>query len=296
MSVTQIWQYVLTGISMGSIYVMVAIGYNIIYNTTGIINFAQGEFLMLGAMIAISLSTVMPLIMALVLAIVLTTIIGALMEFFFIRHMKKPTVLNMIIITIGLSIMIREAALHIWDEKVHSLAYFTGNELSSINILGAYVSPQYLWVLGMSALIIIGLNIFFKHTTLGRAMRACSSNKKAAWLCGINVKNMVTISFMLSAAIGALAGCVISPITQTQYDGGTSLAIKGFTVAILGGLGNNNGALAGGLILGVLENLSIIFLPLAYKDALSLTILVIILAIKPSGLFVKKVMSSLKEY
>ena len=112
---------------MGSIYVMVAIGYNIIYNTTGIINFAQGEFLMLGAMIAISLSTVMPLIMALVLAIVLTTIIGALMEFFFIRHMKKPTVLNMIIITIGLSIMIREAALHIWDEKVHSLAYFTGN-------------------------------------------------------------------------------------------------------------------------------------------------------------------------
>ena len=127
-------------------------------------------------------------------------------------------------------------------------------------------------------------------------MRACSSNKKAAWLCGINVKNMVTISFMLSAAIGALAGCVISPITQTQYDGGTSLAIKGFTVAILGGLGNNNGALAGGLILGVLENLSIIFLPLAYKDALSLTILVIILAIKPSGLFVKKVMSSLKEY
>ena len=163
MSVTQIWQYVLTGLSMGSIYVMVAIGYNIIYNTTGIINFAQGEFLMLGAMIAISLSTVMPLIMALVLAIVLTTIIGALMEFFFIRHMKKPTVLNMIIITIGLSIMIREAALHIWDEKVHSLAYFSGNELSSINILGAYVSPQYLWVLGMSALIIIGLNIFFKQ-------------------------------------------------------------------------------------------------------------------------------------
>jgi len=296
MSFEQLLQYVLSGITNGSIYAIVAIGFNIIYNTTGIINFAQGEFLMLGGMTAISLSAFMPLPLAILAAVVITSFVGALIDFIFIRRLKSPSVLNMIIVTIGLSIMIREIALHVWDEKVRSLPYFTGNEITSINILGAYISPQVLWVLGISSIIVVCLGVFFKFTLTGRSMRACASNMTAARLCGINTKNMVTISFMLSAAIGALAGCVISPITQTQYDSGTSLAIKGFTVAILGGLGNSTGAVIGGIIIGLLEAFSISVLPLAYKDAIAIAILLVILFVRPSGILGKKEEAALKEF
>lgn len=292
----QILQYIFSGITNGSIYAIVAIGFNIIYNTTGIINFAQGEFLMLGAMTAISMSAFMPLPAAILVAIVITSFIGALIDFLFIRRLKKPTVLNMVIITIGLSIVIRDIALHVWDEKVRSLPYFTGSEVTSINILGAYISPQVLWVLGVCGVIVAFLGAFFRFTVTGRSMRACASNMTAARLCGINTRNMVTISFMLSAAIGALAGCVISPITQTQYDCGTSLAIKGFTVAILGGLGNSTGAVIGGIIIGLLEAFSISVMPLAYKDAIAIAVLLLILFVRPGGLLGKKESAGLKEF
>ncbi len=296
MTLEQFFQYVLSGITIGSIYVIVAIGFNIIYNTTGIINFAQGEFVMLGGMTAISLTNFFPLTISIILAVLITSIVGAFIDIIFVRRLKMPTVLNMIIVTIGLSIIIREIALHIWDEKVRSLSYFTGNEVSSINIFGAFISPQVLWVLGIISMIVVFLGLFFKYTLIGRSMRACSSNRTAAMLCGISVRNMITISFMLSAAIGALAGCVISPITQTQYDCGTSLAIKGFAVAILGGLGNSTGAVIGGLIIGILEALSISVLPMAYKDAIAIAILLLILFVKPSGLLGRKEISLLKEF
>jgi len=292
----QIIQYCLSGITVGSIYAIVAIGYNIIYNTTGIINFAQGEFLILGAMIAITLSSFMPLVPAIVLAVALTSLVGALMEFVFIRWLKNPSVLRMIVITIGLSILFREMMLHIWDEKVRALTFFTGNEVSSLNVLGAHISPQVLWVVGICAVVVVGLNFFFNFTLMGRAMRACAANRNSARLCGINARWMVTLSFMLSAGIGALAGCAISPLTQTQYDMGTSLAIKGFTVAVMGGLGNSMAAVAAGLLLGLLETFSISLLPLAYKDAVSIALLLIILFLRPSGLFGSREASALKEY
>ncbi len=289
-------QYILSGLTNGSIYAITAIGFNIIYNTTGIINFAQGEFLMLGGMSAITFSQYFPLPIAILFAVIVTSIVGALIDFTIIRRMKKPTVLNMIIITIGLSILIREIALHVWDEKVRSLPYFTGDETTSINFFGAYIPPQVLWVLGISTLIVVFLGFFFKYTVAGRSMRACSSNITAAKLCGIKTNNMITFSFVLSAAIGAVAGAAISPIAQTQYDCGTSLAIKGFAVAILGGLGNSTGAVIGGLLIGILESLSISILPLAYKDAIAITILLIILFVKPSGLLGKSEISALKEF
>ena len=296
MTFEQFLQYLLSGVTSGSIFTIVAIGFNIIYNTTGIINFAQGEFLMLGAMSAISFSSILPLPLAVFCAVVIVSAAGALIDFIFIRRLPNPSVLNMIIVTIGLSIIIREIALHIWDEKVRSLAYFSGNEISSINIFGAYISPQVLWVLGTSAVVVLFLGMFFRFTNLGRSMRACASNMTAARICGINTKNMVTLSFVLSAGIGALAGCLTSPITQTQYDCGTSLAIKGFTVAILGGLGSNAGAVAAGLLIGILEAFSVSVMPLAYKDAVSLTILLGILFVKPSGLFGRREIAELKEF
>lgn len=284
-------QYALSGITVGSVYAIVAIGFNIIYCTTGIINFAQGEFLIVGAMIAISLSAVAPLPVAILGAVLLTTALGAAVELVFIRRVHNASVLRLVIITIGLSILIREAMLHIWDEQVRSLPYFTGTDSSTITILGAHISLQVLWVLGVSAVIVTALTLFFRYTTTGRAMRACSDDRMAARLCGINDRWMVTLSFMLSAGIGALAGCVVSPITQTQYDMGAPLAIKGFTVAILGGLGNSMAAVAAGLLLGLLEAFVVSQFASAYKEVVAIVVLLLILVFRPSGLFARRATS-----
>ncbi|MFZ5766773.1 MAG: branched-chain amino acid ABC transporter permease [Thermodesulfobacteriota bacterium] len=289
-------QYLLAGITYGSIYAIVAIGFNIIYNTTGIINFAQGEFVMLGGMLAISLTAFLPLPAAITLAVLCTMVIGALIEIIFIRWLHSPSVLRMIIITIGLSILIREVALHVWGEGVRSLPYFYGDEISTIGLFGISISPQVLWVVGICGVIVVLLNLFFHRTSLGQEMRACAANRLAATLCGINTKNMVTLSFMLSAGIGALAGCVVSPITYTQYDSGTGLAIKGFTVAVLGGLGNSMAAVGAGLLLGIIEAFSINVVPLAFQDAIAIAILLVILFLRPHGIFGSKEAAGLKDF
>jgi branched-chain amino acid transport system permease protein len=296
MNIELFFQYLVAGLTYGTIYAIVAIGFNIIYNTTGIINFAQGEFVMLGGMTAVTMMKFMPLPAAILAAVLCTMIIGALIEIVFIRWLVKPSVLRLIIITIGLSIVIRESALQIWGESVRALPYFTGTAVTALNIGGVFISPQVLWVIGISSVIVVLLNLFFNYTLTGRQMRACSANRDAARLCGINARNMVTFSFVLSAGIGALAGCVVSPITYVQYDSGTSLAIKGFTVAILGGLGNSMAAVAAGMLLGVLESFSIWVMPTAFKDVISIAILLLILFVRPSGLFGSKEAFSLKEF
>lgn len=288
MDLSQTIQYALSGITVGSIYAIVAIGFNIIYNATGVINFAQGEFLVVGGMTAISLSPFMPLPLAILLAVVITTLLGGLIELLVIRPARDASVLRLIVITIGISILIREAMLHLWDEKVRSLPYFTGTGVSTVSVLGAHISPQVLWVLATAAVIVAGLTAFFRLTRAGRAMRACSDDRMAARLCGIPDRWMVTLSFMLSAGIGALAGCVVSPITQTQYDMGAPLAIKGFTVAILGGLGNSMAAVAAGLLLGLLEAFTASQFPVAYKEAVSIVVLLLALVLRPSGLFASR--------
>ena len=287
MGADQILQYLLSGITTGSVYAVVGIGFTIIYASTGIINFAQGEFLMLGGMIAVSLAPHMPLALAIAIAVVATGIVGVLLQLVFISWLKNPAILRVIIITIGLSILLREASLHVWDEKVRALPFWTGSETSSLAVLGAHVSPQVLWVLAASALMVGALTLFFRFTITGRAMRACASNATAARLCGIRTSTLVTLSFFIAAAMGALAGCAVSPLTQTQYDMGTSLAVKGFTCAVLGGLGSVPAAVAAGLVVGVLEAASISVLPIVYKDVVALAILLLILVLRPQGLFAR---------
>jgi branched-chain amino acid transport system permease protein len=290
------FQYLVAGMTYGTIYAIVGIGFNIIYNTTGIINFAQGEFVMLGGMTAVTLHAFLPLPLAILGAVLITMAVGGLIEIVFIRWLVKPSVLRMIIITIGISILVREAALMLWGEGVRSLPYFTGNEISALSFGGVRVSPQVLWSLGVCAVVVVLLNLFFKFTMLGREMRACAANRDAATLCGIPTRNMITLSFVLSAGIGALAGCVVSPITQTQYAIGSGLAIKGFTVAILGGLGNSMAAVAAGFILGILESFSIWVMPTAYKDAISISLLLAMLFLRPSGLFGNREAFKLKDF
>lgn len=296
MFVELLLQYLVAGLTYGIIYAIVGIGFNIVYDATGIINFAQGEFVMLGGMTAVTLHAFLPLPAAIAGAVLVTMAAGALIELAFLRWLSRPSVLRMIIVTVGVAILVREAALLLWGTRVRSLPYFTGDEVSSISLGGARVSPQVLWAFGACAVMVALLGAFFRHTMLGRQMRACAANREAAALCGLPTKNLVTLSFVLSAGIGALAGCVVSPITYTRYDIGTGLALKGFTVAILGGLGNSAAALAAGLLLGVVESFSIWLLPTAYKDALAISVLLAILFVRPSGLFGSAQLARLKGH
>jgi len=280
-----ILQYLFAGLTKGSIYAVVAIGFNLIFNATGVLNFAQGEFVMLGGMVAVTLSYYVPLPVAILGAVVLVSLVGCLLEILFFRRLRHHSIMHMIVITIGLSIVMQEAALHVWDEKFRSLSYFTGSESSSVAVFGAAISPQVLWVLGTVALTVVLLHGFLRYTILGKAMRACSANHDAAILSGINTANMRTLSFALSAGIGALGGCVISPITMTSYEMGGPLAIKGFAAAILGGLGNPIAAVVGGLLIGVLEAFSVSQLPAAFDEVTSLAVLLLVLFFRPHGLF-----------
>lgn len=289
-------QYLLSGITKGSIYAVVAIGFNLIYSATGVLNFAQGEFVMLGGMVAVTFAYFVPLPVAIAAAVVVVAITGCLLELLFFRKLRHHSIMHMVIITIGLSIVIQEVALHLWDEKVRSLPYFTGNEISSIKMFGASISPQVLWVLGTVAVLVILLHFFLRYTLHGRAMRACSSNPEAAMLVGINISNMRTMAFGLSAGLGALAGCVISPITMTHYEMGAPLAIKGFAAAILGGLGNPMASVLGGLAIGILEAFSVSRLPAAYNDVAAFAILLTVLFVRPHGLFGKPVGESVREF
>ena len=284
----QLFQYILSGLSNGAIYALIGFGFAIIYNATGIINFAQGEFVMLGGMLTVFFLTVLrlPLVPAIVLSILISTIVGISFERLAIRPLKNAKPLILIIITIGASIFIRGAAMLIWGKDTHALPAFSGND--PLYLAGATILPQHLWIFAVTILIIIASRIFFKYSIVGKAMRACAYNPQAASLVGIDVNNMVFLSFVISSAIGSMAGIIIAPLTMTSYDVGIMLGLKGFCAVIIGGMSSGLGTVLGGLLLGLLESLGAGFISASYKDAIAFIILLLILFIRPEGLFKKK--------
>ena len=276
-------QYLLTGLTVGAVYALVALGFSIIYNASGVINFAQGEFVMIGGMSAVSLvASGLPLAVAIPLAVVATTLAGLALEKLAVEPARGAPVVTLIIITIGASIFLRGLATIVWDKKLHALPAFTGER--PIALFGATVVPQSLWVVGATLAIVVALWWFFGRTRLGKAMLATSHNRLAAELVGINVRHVLFLAFGLSAALGALAGILTAPITLTSYDVGVMLGLKGFAAAILGGLGSGPGAVAGGLLLGVLESLSAGYVSSAYKDVIAFVILLGVLFVRPGGI------------
>lgn len=280
----QFLQFIITGITVGSTYALVGLGFSIIYNASDVVNFSQGEFVMIGAMSAISLLAVgVPYFPALLGAVVITVSVGMMLEKLAIEPAKGASVVTMIIITIGASIFLRGAALLIWGKDFHALPPFTGSE--PIRVAGATVLPQSLWVMGVTAVLVLLVRYFFTHTEMGKAVLACSYNKTAAHLVGINVNLMLLMAFGISAFLGGTAGLLIAPITFMSYGAGIMLALKGFSAAIIGGMGNPMGAVAGGLLLGVLESLGTGLISSGYKDAIAFIIILMVLFFKPSGLF-----------
>ncbi len=277
-------QFLISGLTSGAIYALIALGFTIIYNATEVINFAQGEFVMLGAMFMATFCALkFPLPLAFVLSVALTAVAGILVERFAIYPARKASPITLIIITIGLSILIKGIAMFAWGKDPLPVPAFVGER--PISIFGATVVPQSILVLVVALMAVFALELFFKKTLTGKAMRACAANRLAARLIGVKVEPLVLLAFALSAAISALAGVIISPITFATYDMGTMLGLKGFSAAVLGGLTSSTGAVLGGFILGVLESLAAGFLSSAYKDAAAFVILVLMLLVRPEGLF-----------
>ena len=280
-------QFIFSGVTVGAVYALVALGFTIIYNASDVVNFAQGEFVMLGGMITVFAYQVgIPLQMAAVLAIIVTAGIGVALNKLAIQPARGAPVVSLIIITIGASILIRGATRLIFDKQLHRLPAFSGD--SPIRVMGATILPQSLWVMGGAVAVFIGLWLFFAHTLTGKAVLATANNRIAAQLVGINTRWIMTLSFGLSAAIGALAGVLVTPITLVSYDVGVALALKGFAAAMLGGMGNPKGALVGGLLLGLMEAMTAGYLSSQYKDAVAFIVILAVLFVMPQGIFGKK--------
>ncbi|HJV61492.1 MAG TPA: branched-chain amino acid ABC transporter permease [Albitalea sp.] len=276
-------QFVASGLTAGAIYALVALGFSIIYNASGAINFAQGEFVMIGGMSAVTLlGAGLPLAAALPLAVAAAVLVALLVEKMAIEPARHAGTVTLIIITIGVSLFLRGLAQLVWDKGVHRLPAFSSEQ--PIAFFGATILPQSLWVLGGAALAVAALSAFYGRTLMGKAMLATSYNRLAAQLVGINTRGVLFASFGLAAALGALGGVLIAPIAFTSYDSGIMLGLKGFAAAMLGGLGSFGGAVMGGLLLGLLEGLGAGFVSSAYKDAIAFVVILAVLFFMPGGL------------
>jgi branched-chain amino acid transport system permease protein len=276
------WQFLLGGLVVGSIYGLIGVGFTCIFNVTGIVNFAQGDFAMIGAMSAIALITAgLPMPVALMLAIVLTCLVAALIERTAIRPVRGD-VIRGIIVTIGIGVILQGFAVVVWGTDAQPMQAFSGEK--PLRIFGATVVPQSLWVIGTAVILMIALDLFFRRTYLGQMFRACAMNPFAAQLVGMRTGTMSLVGFIMSGALGAIAGIIVAPIALTQYDSGLSLGIKGFVACIVGGFGGPIGAAVGGLVLGVLEAFAAGYVSSGYKNAIAFVLLLAFLLFRPGGL------------
>jgi branched-chain amino acid transport system permease protein len=279
----QLLQVLFAGLTAGAIYALVALGFSIIYNSSQVINFAQGEFVMVGGMATVSfLHLGLPLPLAALAAVAATTLVALALDKLAVERARGASVVTLIIITIGASILLRGLASLVWDKNIHALPAFSGDK--PIAIGGATLLPQSLWVLGVSLAVLAALWWFFNRTLYGKAMLATSHNRLAAQLAGIGVRRVLLVSFGLSGALGALAGILVAPITFTAWNVGVMLGLKGFAAAILGGLGSGPGAVLGGLLLGLAESLAAGYVSSAYKDVIAFVVILAVLVLMPGGL------------
>lgn len=287
-------QVLFSGLTTGSIYSLVGLGFTVIYMASRVLNIAQGEFLMIGGLTFYSFLTIswlpMPAIfLASVGVVILVSIVFdkiVIDPFISVDVSREVPIMRFLLITIAVSYILQGGGFIIWGSEPHSVPHFSSD--TPLFFFGASILPQTLWILGVTFILLIFLFIFFKYSLLGKAMKACSENRATASLLGINVRSIVLLAFILSGSVGAIAGILITPITTMVYSGGVMLMIKGIIGAKLGGLGTVAGPVLGGLVVGLLEAMmSVIPLGLhggLMREICALIILLGILAIKPTGL------------
>jgi branched-subunit amino acid ABC-type transport system permease component len=276
-------QFVLSGLTTGCVYALVALGFVLCANVSGVVNFAQGEFVMIGGLVAASLTALgTPLPLAILAAVAVGALLGIAQERLTLAPARRSPMFIQITITLGVSVMIRSAALLIWGKDPYAMPAFTSDEV--FTFLGAVLPFQNLWVWGATAALLVGTFWFLKFTATGRAVRACSINAPAARLMGINTARMSMLVFTTSGAIGALAGAVITPITLASWSAGFDFGLKGFIGAIIGGFRSPTLAVLGGLGISVVESLAAGYISSESKDAIAYGALLIYLLVR-GGVF-----------
>jgi branched-chain amino acid transport system permease protein len=279
-------QSLISGISIGCVYGLIGIGFCVIYNASGIVNFAQGAFVMLGGMVTYVLINQfqLPYVVAAIGAIAVTAAVGAGVERLVVRPLwnRSAPMFVMILATLAAQIVIERLTYMAVDDQPKTLPAFT--DLPPIMLGGVAINFQSLWIMGGSLIIVVGLGLFFKHTRTGRAMRAVSINAEAAALQGIPVSLMLTLAFVLSAILGAVAGILLTPTQYTAFNMGVPFAISGFIAAIIGGFGRPLGAFIGGIALGLIQAMAILGLGAGFKNVAALSLLLVFLFFRPSGL------------
>ena len=281
--ISDLVQYAASGVTVGAIYALIALGFTLIYNSTHVANFAQGDFAMLGAMTTVFVAAAgVPIVAPGIIAILVSAIAGLLLYRLAIDPARNSSVLGLIVLTVGAAIFLKGAAQLVFDKRFHSLPAWFSTE--PVKIFGAAIQPQSFVVMAGAAVIVLALALFTRRTLVGKGILAISQNRLAATLVGINVTSIVALAFVISAGIGGVAGILAAPITLTSYDAGTLLSLKGFAAAMLGGFGSPLGAIIGGLVLGIVEAFGGGLISSAYKDAFAFIAILIVLAVRPQGL------------
>jgi branched-chain amino acid transport system permease protein len=284
--VNEILQTVLSGISIGCVYGLVALGFVLIFKATEVINFAQGELLMLGAFISYSLITMLhfPYWAALLVTVIAMGLLGMLLERTVLRPLVGEPVYAIIIVTIGLSFFFKSVVSMIPGWGTDTYGFQTPFTEKFVRPGEFVISWEHLAIIMMTTALILGLFAFFRYTRVGTAMRATSQNQLAAVYMGISVTRVFSLSWTIAAMLGGIGGILLSPITFVHMNMGF-IGLKAFPAAVLGGFGSLPGAIVGGLIIGVTESLAGFYLPEGWKDIAAWIILIGVLIIRPQGLF-----------
>ena len=270
------------GVVIGSIYALIALGFNVIYVTTGIINFAQGEFVMIGGIASAWAYAVLgwSLPLAIISGVIAAALVGTVCFYIGIRPARGASPVTYIIITIAISIVLKSAASFAWGTDPYTLPSILQG---GIRMGAGSVDKHSLLVIPIAAACMLMLLIFFRYTRPGLEMRACAEDREGARLSGVSVDAASARAFLIGAAMAGVSGAMLTPILSMQFDGGTMLGLKGLAAAILGGFGNPAGCVAGGLLIGVLEQF-ICYFSSGYKDILALAVVVVLLLLKPRGI------------
>lgn len=281
-------QQLANGLTMGSIYALIAIGVSMIYKSLGMLNVAHGDTIMVSAFIALALYDLgIPLFIVLPLAIVLMGFFGLFLERFIYRRLQYNSFTNLLIATIGMSIVLRNSSILIWgaEPRLFPSVFST----TPIEIAGLKILPQNIGIIVISLLLVAVLQMFFYRTKTGKQMRAAATDADAAAMMGIDVNRTRFLTFGISAALGAVAGVLLAPMSYASSNMGAMVVLKGFSAAIMGGFGSISGAVVGGILLGSIEAVGAGFISSAYRDVIAFLILFIVLYFKPTGLLSKRI-------
>lgn len=287
-----IGQLLFAGLAIGGVYALVALGIVLIYRATNVVNFAQGEFSMLGAYALFTLwqGAKIDYFTAMILALVIMAVLGLLFELGVYYPLRNRTFLPVIIATIGASIMLQNGALVVFGPSPAKIRpVIEAGSTGGVTVAGIFFDYQYLVTL-LVTLVLVGLQyLFFEHTLLGKKMQATSQDKDMARLLGIPVATMIALTFIYSSVLGGLSGMLVAPIFFVTHKMGATLGLKAFAATICGGFGDVRGAILGGLALGVVESFGSAYISAVYKDAFAFLLLIVFLLLRPQGIFGEKV-------